>query len=147
MKNLLVASGLLFSTLSFAASPGDAERAANELFTTMNMVQVQDQTIVSTVEMLAQRQPAIAKHRPETMAFFRKHLSWKALEPQITAMYIEAFTAQELREMAAFYKTPVGKKTLTVLPSLTAKGTQLGIDVVQREMPAFMKSIEDKPKK
>lgn len=41
------------------------------------------------------------------------------------ALYAKYFTASELHDMLAFYKTPTGIKTLHVMPQLTAETTAL----------------------
>lgn len=45
------------------------------------------------------------------------------------AIYARHFSAQELRDMLALYKTPTGEKALKVMPQLTAKVFQM---VMQR---------------
>jgi hypothetical protein len=40
------------------------------------------------------------------------------------ALYARFFSAQELRDMLDFYRTPTGKKTIEVMPALLAEVTQ-----------------------
>ncbi|TAE61442.1 MAG: DUF2059 domain-containing protein [Nostocales cyanobacterium] len=42
-------------------------------------------------------------------------------------LYDKYFTDEEIKGMIAFYQTPLGKKTLNVLPQLTKDSTQIGI--------------------
>jgi tetratricopeptide (TPR) repeat protein len=46
------------------------------------------------------------------------------LMPRMIDIYVEAYTEQELRDLIAFYKTPIGKKTLEKTPLLMPQGTQ-----------------------
>lgn len=46
------------------------------------------------------------------------------------AIYARYFTADELRDMLAFYRTPTGIKMLKVLPKITAEVTGA---IIQRE--------------
>ena len=48
-------------------------------------------------------------------------------------IYARHFTAEELREIIAFYRTPVGAKLLAMTPQLTAEVT----DMITPHMPKF----------
>ena len=68
------------------------------------------------------------KVAPDAMAEVRAELerTLKAFVVDATAndaplVYAKYFSAQELRDMAAFYKTPTGAKTLRMLPKVTAE--------------------------
>jgi len=41
------------------------------------------------------------------------------------ALYARYFTAAELRELLAFYRTPVGSKAMKVMPQITAESLRL----------------------
>ena len=45
-------------------------------------------------------------------------------------MYARHFTVTELRQIAAFYKTPVGVKTLTIMPQLMNESMLMGQQIV-----------------
>ena len=62
-------------------------------------------------------------------------------------MYADAFTAQELRDINAFYQTPTGKKTIKVIPELMSKGAQIGMERVQEnaaELQLMMKEESER---
>lgn len=44
----------------------------------------------------------------------------------VVPLYNKHFTAAEIRDLIAFYNTPLGRKTVEVLPLLTAESVQLG---------------------
>jgi len=48
----------------------------------------------------------------------------KLVEDIGTELYGKYFTEDELRDLITFYKTPTGKKTLSVLPQLLAESIQ-----------------------
>jgi fructose-1,6-bisphosphatase II / sedoheptulose-1,7-bisphosphatase len=63
------------------------------------------------------------------------------------AIYARNFTAAELRDMAAFYRTPTGVKALQQLPSVTAEVTGLimpRLPVFQQELAAGIQGILSK---
>lgn len=44
----------------------------------------------------------------------------------IIPIYDKYYTHEEIRELIAFYKTPVGKKTIEILPALTQESMLVG---------------------
>jgi uncharacterized protein len=60
------------------------------------------------------------------------------------AIYARYFTADELRELAGFYKTPIGAKQLSVMPKINAElsGTMLPrMNAFQQELQGRMQEI------
>ena len=55
------------------------------------------------------------------------------------ALYARHFTTAEIIELGKFYKTPVGAKTLKVLPQLTAESMQLGQQLVTPRVQEVLK--------
>ncbi len=53
------------------------------------------------------------------------------LEGIVVKLYMESFSEAELRDLIAFYRTPTGKKALTVMPQLMQKGMALGMAKAQ----------------
>ena len=77
------------------------------------------------------------------MKFFQKHMSWESLEFEFIYIYSQAFTAQELKELTAFYETPTGKKTIEKMPQLMAQGAQIGAARVQENMQELQAMIKE----
>lgn len=51
---------------------------------------------------------------------------YNMMENLITGIYRKNFTLEEVLQLEAFYATPVGKKTISVLPELTQQGAKEG---------------------
>jgi hypothetical protein len=45
-------------------------------------------------------------------------------------LYARHFTADEIKQLAAFYRTPVGQKTMTEMPSLMMEAMQVGQQIM-----------------
>ncbi|MES2128082.1 MAG: DUF2059 domain-containing protein [Pseudomonadota bacterium] len=58
---------------------------------------------------------------------------------EIVPLYARHFSADELHQMAAFYKSPVGVKVLQTLPAIAAESMQLSQKIM---MPRVSKMIE-----
>jgi hypothetical protein len=71
-----------------------------------------------TKTMLLQTNPMLSKDLNEVAAKLRTELAPRGSEllDQMAKLYAAAFTEQELKDIAAFYKSPVGKKISTTEP-------------------------------
>jgi uncharacterized protein len=114
---------MCLSVFLFAAAPAlaqspppDGMAAARELLVTM---QVADQFKAIMPSIVQAMKPAIVQNRPQIerdydaiMPLMLEGMSTRLNEilDQIAALYARTFTADELRELAAFYRGPVGQK-------------------------------------
>jgi len=64
----------------------------------------------------------------------------EAMEQIFFPLYDKYFTEDELRELVAFYKTPVGQKSLNVLPNLMADALELSNKVF---IPKVMEVVNE----
>jgi uncharacterized protein len=72
------------------------------------------------------RDPEIAPYRDEVRGWFQKVFSETAIESDMVKVYMETFSEKELREIAAFCKTPAGRKAIAAMPELIRKATEVG---------------------
>ena len=70
-----------------------------------------------------------------------------AADPELRAKTVEIynrnFTQQELKDLAAFYRTPLGKKALETLPTITGEVTMLSQKIAQRHIGVFQNALTD----
>src|SRR5207253_2492531 len=85
----------------------------------------------------------LSGHRKEVDEFISGFMSWKAVEPEITQMYKQSFTESELKELIAFYQTPIGVKVIRLLPELSQKG----MEIAQRRLTENMTKLSEFAKK
>ncbi len=115
--------------------------AIEEFFAVMNMKETSDKTIDQMLAMQVQQQPQLASYKDVMTAFLRKYVSYEALKDDMVKLYKSEFTEDEIRTMTEFYRTPVGKKAVSKLPTLTASGAQLGMQRVQSNMAELQQAI------
>ncbi|TWT82695.1 hypothetical protein CA13_41580 [Planctomycetes bacterium CA13] len=115
--------------------------AAETLLETMNMKEVTKRNVDDMLAMQIQQQPQLGMFKDVMQGFLRKHLSYESLKDDMVKMYKEEFTENELGQLSDFYQTPVGKKAIERLPTLTAKGAQLGMLRVQQNMGELQELI------
>lgn len=115
--------------------------AIEEFFEVMNMKETSDRTINQMLTMQIRQQPQLASYEDVMISFLRKYVSYDALKDDMVKLYESEFNEDEIRTMTAFYRTPVGKKAVAKLPTLTASGAQLGMQRVQSNMAELQQAI------
>ncbi len=74
--------------------------------------------------------------------------SWKTIKPMMVDVYASTFTADELRGMIAFFKTPVGQKWIEKQPEVQEKTMQKMQELIMSSQPQIMdliKQFQPKP--
>ena len=125
------------------ANDATHKQAAEALLGMMNMDKVMSDSLNQMLAMQVKQNPAIAPYEKQMRAFFDKYMSWASLKEDMTKIYMSEFTEQELKELLAFYQTPVGKKSIQKMPTLLAKGAELGQQRVQQHLPELQQAIQE----
>lgn len=140
MKGLLTICLLLF--VGGAMADQRAHDAAAELFAAIDMPKVMDQAVEQTLVVQMKANPAMQPYEAVFRRFFAKYLSYEAIKEDLAQMYMQSFSADELAQLSAFYKTELGRKTLETMPELMRKGGELGMSRVQAHLPELRTMIE-----
>jgi hypothetical protein len=133
-RSLLITVMLLFSVCAAPAqTPADATAAAaRDLVTTMKLEQ-QFKAVLPII--LRGLKPALVQNRPEVERDFDAMIPmmmeaftpyYSAIVDGITAVYASNFTAEELRDIEAFYRQPAGQKMLEKMPTIAQQSMQVG---------------------
>jgi uncharacterized protein len=137
---LIVVSMLLFSTgLAPAQTPSpDAMAAARSLVATLKLT---DRYKAQLAVILLGLKPALTQDRPEMERDYDALMPTiaDAYAPYYTAMvdtaatvYANNYTVEELRELEAFYRRPVGKKFLEKSQAISEQVTRAGQDASRK---------------
>lgn len=145
----LAALGLVFAGApSVAWADEKSHRAAAEdLLKAANTEQALQAAIDQTLAIQLKANPQLAPVKDVMKKFFAKHLGYSALKDDLIKIHMEEFTEAELKEIAAFYRTPTGKKAADKLPALMQKGAELGMKRVQENADELRRMIEEALKK
>ncbi|WP_066014190.1 DUF2059 domain-containing protein [Endozoicomonas atrinae] len=128
----LTICGMLFAFSTFSlADNSEAKKEAARLLNVMGAETAIEQSMNQMMDMQIQQNPTLLPFRHVIADFFEQHMSYESLKPEMVKLYAEEFTASELRELNAFYQTPVGQKTIEKMPVLFARGGQIGVQRVQ----------------
>jgi len=118
--------------------------AVKEMFAATEMSDTFGKTMDSIMDMQMRQAPQMEEVRDVMRDFLQKYMSWEALENEMVMMYAEAFTESEIEKMTEFYMTPVGKKSLRLMPELMAKSGEIAQRRVQAHMPELTRAIQEK---
>ena len=83
------------------------------------------------VEALVSANPALDGYQLIVRDWARQYLSREKLREGMARVYRNYFTAQEIEEMIAFYRSPTGRKSVLLMPTLFREGSQVGMELAQ----------------
>jgi hypothetical protein len=148
LRTLIIALAVSSTLATGARADEKSYRAAIiEFFQIANMEVVMQKSVDAMLSAQVQANPQLAPHEAKMRQFLNKYMSWKSLQDDFIRIYQKAFTEDEFKQIVAFYKTPVGQKTLQELPKLMEQGAQLGAQRVQQHLPELRQMIEGGPAK
>jgi hypothetical protein len=137
IKRLMVVGSLLLVSLGAAraqAPSPEAMAAARDLVTTLKL---SDQYKALLPVILLGIKPALVQDRPEIERDYNAMMPaiadaytpyYNAMIDSIAKVYAENFSVDELRQINAFYREPVGQKYLQKSQSILRQGVQIGED-------------------
>ena len=119
----------------------ETKSAAKELLKAMDMEKQFDLTLDKMMDAQIAQNPQMEQLRDVFDSFYDKYFSYNLLEGKMINLYAESFTVQELKDLTAFYQTPTGKKSVTLMPEITQKAMIIGQQTVQEHLPELQQMI------
>lgn len=83
----------------------------------------------------------VARCREIAAATVREVLADKGLMKELVPVYEKHFSHKEIREMIAFYETPLGRKSIEVMPRVMQDSMQIGQRWAARVMPEVREKV------
>ncbi|MEZ4301699.1 MAG: DUF2059 domain-containing protein [Polyangiaceae bacterium] len=133
--------------LDHASTPGSHRQAVYDLLESMNMEEVLQISLDQAIQMQMQINPDLARFEGVMRKFMGKYLSLEGLREPLTDLYVDRFSELEIVQLTAFYRTPLGQRTLVELPKLMEEGGKLGLKLVQDHMDELMQMLTDEMRK
>ncbi len=124
--------------------------ALKELFEISHIEKSYNKMIDIATKRVIAKKPILIYGKKEIKEFYKKYLSWKAIEPEAIKLYAKYFTLEEINELIKFYKTDVGQKSIKIFPKLTLEAQKIGYKMVMKhkdELKKIMKKIDERVKK
>jgi hypothetical protein len=129
---------------------GDAHShraAAENLLIVMEVDKSLQPLAEHVLENQLQHNPQLAPQREILQLFLAKYLSWASVRQETITAYTQAFTEPELKQLTAFYTTPVGKKAIEKMPQLAFIAGRLGLRQAQAHQAELRQMLEDQKNK
>ena len=143
---------LLFALSAFIAHADPAAAASSEsvnaMFSSMGMEKAWDASLAameSALESQLGARSAGATPSPDQQqrldtamagawSLMRSELSWQAFGPEVSQIYANVFTQEEIDAMNAFYASPAGRAVMTKAPALVGTMMQGGADLTHNDV-------------
>jgi hypothetical protein len=125
-KLILFAAVIIFSSQSFSqttAANANANEHAKELLKVMGSAQLAKQMMDMMIASYKQNLPDVPN---EFWDEFQKEVSINDLLEMIAPIYTKYYTDDELLQLIAFYKSPLGQKLTEKLPLITQESYSVG---------------------
>lgn len=168
----ILALGLTVCTGAFAQAPVDTNqaKAIRDLMEAMNF----KQTMVQMTSAMSQQMPqmldrmldtqtkssalspeqhaeakriareVVGDSQTEILQIFEDPVVLQGIEEVMARMYAKHFTTEEIQATAAFYSSPVGKKTLSTMPKVMQETMPEMMALMTPRMNAAMESAQKK---
>ncbi len=133
MKSTLISLALfvLFLTLptvsASAQSQDDAyKQTLKTMMTASGVIQTSETLLTQMIVMMKQNATGVADSFWDDFAGQYKEKFQNRMTELYIPIYQKYLTIDDLKQIIAFYESPVGKKLASVTPAMTAEGMQLG---------------------
>ncbi|MDI6523941.1 DUF2059 domain-containing protein [Pseudomonas otitidis] len=89
------------------------------------------------------KKATLERYQAKANAALDKAVGWDKLKPELVKIYTTNFSESELKDLIAFYESPLGKKVLEKMPSLTAQSAELTQSRLESAVPEVNKLLSD----
>jgi uncharacterized protein len=116
---------LLVSAAPAPAPMSPHEKAAREVVKLIGGEDLATQGILTMMEMYI-TDLELAPYEAQIRGWYQTVIAESDLQEQMAKLYMDTFSEKELQEIAAFYKTPAGRKAIETVPKLMKLGAEVG---------------------
>lgn len=142
---------LLFSNLSMADQISH-RKAVEKLFTLTKTSTMMDSARNQTKKMLYQqmsqqdipeaKKPIFNKYMSEMIELITNTVNWDKIKSEMTDLYMNNFSENEINDMLSFYRSPTGKKFVEKMPIIMKKSMEIGQRQTQMMIPQLNRLLE-----
>ena len=141
---VLLILGVALAGAAEAADAGTNGRIqeATELLKLMGTQKAIGATEEAMADAMAAGNPMLGPYRDVIVQWAGKYLTLDAIGPRVAALYANAFTEAELRDLIKFYSTPTGRKAIAVLPQIGKESAAIGVDIAREHVSELQEMIK-----
>ena len=132
-----------FVPLSAPADETSHRAAAERLLQLMQIDQLMAQSREQLLQLQVRQHPELASFESQLRKFFDRHLGWENVKDDIIRIYMAEFPEGDLKEMIAFYDTPVGRRAVKKMPALVEKTTEVTRNRLREHLPELQEALRE----
>jgi len=138
-----VAPGPWPAQLGHASTPETHRQAVADLFIVLHMEEQlrSGMDLAMNNQMLAN--PNLRPFEAVMRKFMTKYLTLDAIREPMTRLYMDRFSELEIVQIANFYRTPLGQRSVAEVPKLMEEGSNFGRQLVQDHMGELQDMIRE----
>ena len=144
---VLLSASASLAMADAASHAADAERflklAHADKLTVPVYGQVQQMFAQRFAEAPSGKKAVLESYQAKANAALDKAVGWDKLKPDMVKLYTSNFSESELKDLVAFYQSPLGKKVLEKMPQLTQQSAQMTQAKLESAVPVVNKLLED----
>lgn len=91
----------------------------------------------------ASKKAVLDTYQAKANAALDQAIGWNKLKPDMIKLYTSTFSESELKDLVAFYQSPLGKKVLEKMPAVTQQSAQLTQQKLESAVPVVNKLLAD----
>jgi hypothetical protein len=99
-------------------------------------------TIENEITAQLEHNPEMAPFAEVMREFVAEWFRWEVLRDALADVYVERFSELELRQLAAFYRTPLGERLAAEMPSLAAEHGRIGRQIVNAHQDDLVRRMQ-----
>ncbi|BDY04867.1 DUF2059 domain-containing protein [Ferrimonas sp. YFM] len=101
-------------------------QVAYEMLEAMGAERLTNESLEVVLDHQVRANSEMEPFRQTLKVFYFKHAGWDSVKEDYAALYQEAFSEEELRQLTEFYRTQVGQKMLRLQPQLMEEAMMIG---------------------
>jgi hypothetical protein len=94
----------------------------------------------------ASKQAVLESYQAKANAALDKAIGWEKLQPDMVKLYTSNFSESELKDLVAFYQSPLGRKVQAKMPQISQQSFQMTQEKLQPAVPVVTKLLADMTK-
>src|SRR6266704_937586 len=137
-------------TVALGLSPvvalGDAHshrKAAENLLLVMEVYKSLPKIVEQVVDTQLQQNTQLVHQREVLQRFLTTYVNWESVKEETITAYTHEFAEPELKKLAEFYTTPLGKKAHEQMPKLALIAGQLGLKQAQAHQAELQQMLSN----
>lgn len=89
------------------------------------------------------KRATLESYQAKANAALDQAVGWDKLKPDMIKLYTSSFTESELKDLVAFYQSPLGKKVQAQMPQIQQQSAQIAQSKLEVAVPVVNKLLAD----